>query len=111
MYDRQTDTLWSHLLGEGLIGPLKGKRLVSLPSAMMTYGEWKRLFPGTRVLKKSRGRSGGLFNSSRDPYEGYYYSSQAGVIPQKFRDNRLHPKTFLVGVALGSCGGPKKAKV
>ncbi len=58
MYDRQTDTLWSHLLGEGLIGPLKGKRLVSLPSAMMTYGEWKRLFPGTRVLKKAGGASG-----------------------------------------------------
>ena len=26
MYDRQTDTLWSHLTAEGLLGPLKGKR-------------------------------------------------------------------------------------
>ncbi|MFP6871776.1 MAG: DUF3179 domain-containing (seleno)protein [Nitrospinota bacterium] len=55
MYDRQTDTLWSHLLGEGLIGPLKGKRLKSLPSAMMTYAQWKRLFPGTLILKNPTG--------------------------------------------------------
>ena len=109
MYDRQTDTLWSHLTAEGLIGPLKGKTLTSIPSAMMTWAEWKRLFPDTKVLKKKIGLFG---SSSRDPYEGYYYSSQAGVIPQKFRDKRLHPKTFLVGVVLGSgSSGQKKAKV
>ncbi len=109
MYDRQTDTLWSHLTAEGLVGPLKGKRLASLPSAMMTWAEWKRLFPGTKVLKKIAGLLG---SSSRDPYEGYYYSSRAGVIPQKFQDNRLHPKTFLVGVVLGSGSSEKKkAKV
>ncbi|HBK79876.1 MAG TPA: hypothetical protein DDZ83_09435 [Nitrospinae bacterium] len=111
MYDRQTDTLWSHLLGEGLIGPLKGKRLKSLPSAMMTYAEWKRLFPGTLILKNPTGLFGRLFRSSRDPYEGYYYSSRAGIIPQKYRDTRLHPKTFIVAVALASGGGKKKAKV
>ncbi len=33
------------------------------------------------------------------------------MIPQKYRDNRLHPKTFVVAVALASGGGPKKAKV
>jgi hypothetical protein len=57
MYDRQTDTLWSHLTAEGLLGPLKGKRLNSLPSAMMTWTELKRLFPGTRVLKKKMSAS------------------------------------------------------
>jgi hypothetical protein len=112
MYDRQTDTLWSHLTGEGLIGPLTGKRLKTLPAAMMKYSEWKRLFPDTKVLKKDTGRFGGLFSSGGDPYEGYYYSSRAGVIPQKYRDNRLHPKTFIVAVALApSEGAPKKAKV
>ena len=52
---------------------------------MMTWTELKRLFPGTRVLKK---KDVGFYGpSSRDPYEGYYCSSRAGVIPQKFRDN------------------------
>jgi hypothetical protein len=40
--------------------------------------------------------------ASRDPYEGYYCSSRAGVIPQKFRDNRFHPKTYIVSIVLGS---------
>ena len=103
MYDRQTDTLWSHLTGEGLIGPLKGKRLKTFPAAMMRYAEWTQLYPDTLVLKKKLKGMGGMFrNSSRDPYEGYYYSSQTGVIPEKYRDNRLHPKTLLVALALDS---------
>jgi hypothetical protein len=110
MYDRQTNTLWSHLTSEGLIGPLKGKKLGVLPAAMMTFSEWKRLFPDTKVLQKNVGRFRSLFGSGRDPYEGYYYSSQTGVIPQKFRDNRLHPKTFLVALTLES-GGKERAKV
>ena len=105
MYDRQTDTLWSHLTGEGLIGPLKGKRLNTYPAAMLRYSEWKQLYPDTLVLKKNKGRGGVFGNPSRDPYEGYYYSSQTGVIPEKYRDNRLHPKTLVVALTLDS---PKK---
>ena len=77
---------------------------------MMTFAEWKRLFPDTKVLQKNVGRFRSLFGSRGDPYEGYYYSSQTGVIPQKFRDNRLHPKTFLVGLTL-EAGGKERAKV
>ena len=102
MYDRQTDTLWSHLTGEGLIGPLKGKRLATFPAAMMRYSEWAQLYPDTLVLKKNTGRGSVFGNPSRDPYEGYYYSGQTGVIPEKYRDNRLHPKTLLVALALDS---------
>lgn len=115
MYDRQTDTLWSHLLGEGLVGPLKGKFLKILPTAVfITYKEWKQLYPDTKVLDKTRiGGVRGLFGKySKDPYEGYYYSRQTGVIPQKYRDNRLHPKTFVVAIALDNPGGAGKiAKV
>lgn len=111
MYDRQTNTLWSQILGEGLIGPLKGKRLKALPTAVfITYKEWKQLYPDTKVLDK--GKVGGLRalfgGSSRDPYEGYYYSRQTGVIPQKYRDNRLHPKTYVVAVAFDNPGGGEK---
>ncbi len=110
MYDRQTDSLWSHLTGEALIGPLKGKRLKTHPSAMMRYSEWKQLYPDTLVLKKEgRGMAGMFRGPSRDPYEGYYYSSQTGVIPEKYRDNRLHPKTLVVGLALDSMTEKGKA--
>ncbi len=114
MYDRQTDTLWSHLTGEGIVGPLKGKKLKIYPALFTTFDEWRQLYPKSRVLNKKK--VGGLFSffrsSSRDPYEGYYYSRKAGIIPQKHRDNRLHPKTFIVAVALAPAGGgEKRAKV
>ncbi len=101
MYDRQTDSLWSHLTGKAVIGPLKGKRLEIYPAAMLRYSEWKQLYPDTLVLKKEGNGLSGMFRgASRDPYEGYYYSSKTGVIPSKYRDDRLHPKTLLVGLVL-----------
>ncbi len=109
MYDRQTDSLWSHLTGEAVLGPLKGQRLKTYPAAMLRYSEWKHLYPETLVLKKERlGMGGMLSGGSRDPYEGYYYSSQTGVIPQKYRDNRLHPKTLVVGLALDALEKKRK---
>ncbi len=109
MYDRQTGSLWSHLMGEAVVGPLTGKRLTMYPAVMLTYAEWKKLHPDTLVLEKG-GR--GLFGSSRDPYEGYYYSSRTGIIPEKYRDKRLHPKTFIIGLTLPppAAGGAKAAK-
>ena len=60
MYDRQTDSLWSHLTGEAVIGPLKGKRLKTFPAAMMRYSEWTQLYPDTLVLKKEGRGMGGM---------------------------------------------------
>ncbi len=116
MYDRQTDTLWSHLTGEGLIGPLKGKKLKIYPALFTTFDEWRQLYPKSRVIDKRKTGGGQKLYDIRfymkDPYEGYYYNSDTGVIPEKHRDNRLHPKTFVVAVALAPAGGGRKrAKV
>ena len=110
IYDRQTKTLWSHLTGGGVFGPLKGKRLKTFHSAFMTFSEWTKLNPDTKVLQKKGGIFGLTRSSSRDPYEGYYYSRQTGIIPQKYRDNRLHPKTFIVGLVLDDAAGKRIAK-
>ncbi|MBI3129542.1 MAG: DUF3179 domain-containing protein [Candidatus Tectomicrobia bacterium] len=95
MYDRQTGSLWSHLTGEAVVGPLTGQRLKTYPAAMMTWSEWRSLHPQTLVLEKPAGGRG-----MRDPYEDYYYSARTGIIPEKHRDSRLHPKTWIVGLVL-----------
>jgi hypothetical protein len=41
MYDKETDTLWSHILGEAMSGELKGTQLKQVSSVMTTWGEWK----------------------------------------------------------------------
>ena len=102
MYDRQTGSLWSHLLGSAFAGPLKGSRLRTVPAVHAEWEQWLRAYPGTVVLSKDRSPYG---RYREDPYAGYYYSPQTGLIPPVERDTRVFPKEFVLGVALP--GGAK----
>jgi hypothetical protein len=94
MYDRNTESLWSQLLGEAVEGELKGTKLEYFPSVMTTWAEWKAQYPDTVALVKG-------FSGSSDPYDSYYASGRAGVIGETYQDDRLQTKQFVVGVALG----------
>jgi hypothetical protein len=91
MYDRQTGTLWSQLIGEAVEGELQGTKLEFLPSLQTTWADWKAQNPDTVALEK------GYF-SARDPYDSYYSSGSAGVIGESTQDDRLYTKEFVVGV-------------
>jgi hypothetical protein len=91
MYDRQTDTLWSQLLGEAVDGPLKGTKLEFVPSWQTTWADWKAQHPDTVALDKG-------YSGQRDPYTGYYNSSRSGVIGENTIDERLYVKEFVIGV-------------
>ena len=45
MADRETGTVWAHLTGEALAGPLAGRRLLPLPVTMTSFGAWLNLHP------------------------------------------------------------------
>ncbi len=94
MYDRQTETLWSQLLGEAVEGPLTGTKLDYVESLQTTWAEWQELHPGTLALQKS-------FAGARDTYDSYYASDRAGVLGEFNSDDRLNTKQFVVGVILG----------
>jgi hypothetical protein len=93
MYDRQTNSLWSQLLGQAVDGRMKGTELTFVESLQTTWAEWKRLYPDSLALQKD-------FRGSRDSYESYYLRSSAGVLGETHQDNRLYVKEFVVGVAL-----------
>lgn len=97
MYDHQTESLWSHLVGAAVSGPLKGAKLKWLQSMFTQWDTWRRLHPKSRVL--SSGRSS-LFGSLRDPYESYYRSPDTGIIPPRLSDKRIYPKEFVLGLVL-----------
>ena len=49
LYDRQTDSLWSQLLGKAITGPLKGTELKLIPLRHTTWRAWKSEHPDTLV--------------------------------------------------------------
>lgn len=91
MYDRQTGTLWSQLLGEGVEGPLMGTKLRYLPAMMTTWEDWKTQHPDTLALRKG-------YSGDRDPYNSYYASGSRGVIRSTVDDNRLNAKDLILGI-------------
>lgn len=50
MSDVETNTEWSHLLGRGMNGELKGKELKPVVTDMVTWAAWREDFPRTTVL-------------------------------------------------------------
>ncbi len=54
MRDVETETLWSHLLGEAMAGKLKGAELEIIPSSMTDWKTWKSRHPDTTVVLLSR---------------------------------------------------------
>jgi len=68
MYDRQTETLWSHFTGAGIAGELTGEELETFSVATVAWGTWRDANPDGLVL----GRDTGFDRSyGQNPYPGY----------------------------------------
>jgi hypothetical protein len=52
MYDAETGSHWSQLVGAAVSGEMTGRRLEKLPSALTTWGRWRELHPDTTVYVK-----------------------------------------------------------
>ena len=98
MYDRETETLWSHFTGEGLAGPNKGKKLKMLQSTpRILWPDWVAAYPDTKVLKVD-----GLTHMVVSQYAGYFRDpSQFGRQPVENRDKRLQGKALVLGILVG----------
>lgn len=91
MYDRETSSEWSQLLGEALTGPLKGTKLELVASSRMTWKEWRERYPNTLALRKPK-------YTGFDSYDSYYRSDAAGLVGEAIRDDRLEIKQLVVGI-------------
>lgn len=54
MRDVETGSLWSHILGECMEGPLRGETLEIIPAVMTTWKKWVAKHPETSVLHLRR---------------------------------------------------------
>jgi len=101
MYDRQTGSLWNHLTGEPVIGPLalSGIRRARLPVVLTSWGEWRRQHPDSKVLSLDTGH--------QRPYDtgaayGRYFGSSGTMFPVWQRSRALHDKARVFTVLVAS---------
>lgn len=101
MYDRKTESYWSQILGEAIVGSETGEFLTLLPSDLVLFGNWKNEFPEGDVLSRD---TGAIRFYGNDPYgEGFQ-----SPFPVNFEDDRLPRQEFVMGVVIN---GESKAYV
>ena len=101
MYDHQTDSLWNHLTGEPVVGPLahSGIRLKVLPVVITTWKEWRTDHPDTRVLDIKTGHRRDY--APGRPY-GRYFASPDTMFPVSPRSDLLRTKDLVFAVRIGA---------
>ena len=95
MYDRQTETLWSHFTGQPLHGALVDSELVSLPATIVGFDTWRREHPDGLVLNRNTGASR---NYGVNPYPGYDDVDATPFLFEGDVDGRYTAMTRVVGV-------------
>jgi hypothetical protein len=93
MYDRLTESYWSQALGTAVKGDLTGYQLNLVPFDVITWGDWKKLYPDTLVLTTDTGH---IRSYATDPY-GNYYTEPRIMFPVENYDDRLNPKEIVIG--------------
>ncbi len=94
MYDRNTESQWSQSMATAITGELAGKKLRKIPFEVMSWKDWKSLYPETKVLSIDTGYSR-PYNSN--PYSKYFSDGNL-VSPVGNLDERMHPKMIVVGL-------------
>ena len=108
MFDHESRSLWSTLLGEPVIGELAGSglRLEHLPIVTTRWGEWRITHPDTTVLSLDTGHQ-------RDYREGRayrdYFSNDALMFDVPERDRRLKNKDEVLAMLLSPASGGEEA--
>ncbi|MCI0544224.1 MAG: DUF3179 domain-containing protein [Actinobacteria bacterium] len=98
MYDRATETLWTHYDGRAVVGILAGEQLDPIPSPLLAWSDFKDLFPDGEVLDRSALGFNRPYGSN--PYQFY---DSVGNTPFLFRgdaDTRALAMQRVVGVSI-----------
>ncbi len=90
MMDKETDSYWSLMTGEALVGEYEGTRLEELPvGEKIQWKDWVARYPRTLVLSID-----GIEHEPVNPYANYFESEQ-GFRGSRAADERLPTKTSI----------------
>ena len=93
MFDSWSGTLWSQLIGEGVVGTLTGTELLRYPAPIVSFQEARESFPNADVLSRDTG-----FNRryGDNPYPGYDDVDSPAFLFRGDADDRLPPKERVI---------------
>lgn len=94
MYDRQTESLWTHVDGRAIAGVLTGAELERIPVQTIAWGDWSDAHPDGLVLSRDTGASR---DYGRNPYPGYDDVSEDPFLFDGELDDRLAAKERVIG--------------
>lgn len=97
MYDRKTDSLWSQVLAEAIVGEMTGTRLNILPSDQVRFSDWRKQFPNGEVLSRETGT---VRSYGSNPYGGYFEPTRFAVSMAGGSDDRLPRDAFVFGIVI-----------
>ena len=97
MWDRQTESWWQQLTGEGIVGVYAGYRLDFLPAQIVSWGDFKDAFPDADVLSRE---TGWVRDYGRNPYAGYDRIDQSPFLFKGRPDERLLAMERVVALEL-----------
>ncbi len=98
MYDRQTESLWSHFTAEAIVGNLVGQELDVYPVAIVAWADWRDAHPDGLVLSRDTGHER---DYGRNPYPGYDDVDSPAFLFEGEVDGRLAAKERVVGIERG----------
>lgn len=96
MYDRQTESLWSQILGKSIVGKLSGTELLPYPSNTLLFSTVKEKVPNAKVLSVDTGYER---DYQHNPYYDYEASDEI-IFPIKNKDARLPAKTYVWTISI-----------
>lgn len=94
LYDQQTESLWSQLLGKAISGEYSGKELQQIPTARMSWGEWLKRNPNSTSMDPDLPTG---LKYDTDPYQSYQKSSKL-MFPVKEESDKLPSKEIVIGI-------------
>ena len=98
MYDRESETLWQQITGEGIVGVEAGTQLEFLPSQIVAFGDFKATFPESEVLLGPVGSEAVGYEDN--PYVYYDSTERTYFANDEFDDHRLDAKERVLTVEL-----------
>lgn len=98
MYDRQSESWWQQITGQGIVGQYTGTRLTQLPSYIVSYQDFKTAHSAGEVLARPTEYARPY---GRNPYRGYDRIDSQPFLFHDPVDARLPPMERVLTVAAG----------